>query len=164
MNILLRFFATSVLLSVGLSCSSPKHEDGRSLIAKRFDLINRHQTDSLAMLYTANAYLESPNFDGIKNGPAGIREAYSRYFTSTPDLHYTVTEVVPADSIVVATYTWGGTLQTPENGTPAYMRGKKYVLKGCTIFTVREGKISREASYFDQVVFLRQVGFFNQKP
>jgi ketosteroid isomerase-like protein len=43
------------------------------------------------------------------------------------------------------------------------MKGKKYTINYCAIFTIKNGKIVKETDYFDQVAFLRQVGFFDQK-
>jgi len=46
--------------------------------------------------------------------------------------------------------------------TPDYMRGKKYSLQNCTRMSIMNGKITWQVSYFDQVAFLKQVGFFEQ--
>jgi len=43
------------------------------------------------------------------------------------------------------------------------MKGKKYTLNYCAILTISKNKITKETDYFDQVAFLRQVGFFDQK-
>jgi hypothetical protein len=59
-------------------------------------------------------------------------------------------------------YTFGGTLSNPEAGTPEYMKDKKYMTQGCVIFVLKGNKIVKETNYFDQVAFLRQVGFFDQ--
>jgi len=50
----------------------------------------------------------------------------------------------------------------PENGEPDYMEGKKYMLQCCAIFVIKNNKIIKETNYFDQVAYLRQVGFFDK--
>ena len=55
-----------------------------------------------------------------------------------------------------------GTMAKPENGEPAYMEGKKYTLQCCAIFVMKNNKIVKETNYFDQVAYLKQVGFFDQ--
>ncbi|MDP4216657.1 MAG: hypothetical protein Q8927_10675 [Bacteroidota bacterium] len=46
-----------------------------------------------------------------------------------------------------------GTFTNPEAGT----------LQTCTRLDIRGGRIAKQVNYFDQVAFLRQVGFFDQK-
>lgn len=88
---------------------------------------------------------------------------YTRYFASTPDLWYNVTHIINAGENIVVEYTSAGTLSNPEGNTPTYMKDKKYTLNYCVVFTIKNGQIIKEVDYFDQVAFLRQVGFFDQK-
>ena len=124
--------------------------------------LNLHDTLALAALYADSAELISPNWQGIKVGPAAVRETYSRYFTGTPDLQHQLTHLIVTDSALVIEYISGGSFTNPENGTPDYMKGKKYSLQNCTRMDIRNEKILRQVNYFDQVAFLRQVGFFDQ--
>lgn len=133
------------------------------LIGDHFKALIAHDVKSIAAGYADNAQVLSPNWEGAKVGSTGITEVYNRYFSSTPDLVYKVTNVIAAGNNVVVEYTFGGTLSNPEAGTPDYMKGKKYMLNYCAIFTVSNGKIVKESDYFDQVAFLKQVGFFDQK-
>jgi steroid delta-isomerase-like uncharacterized protein len=126
--------------------------------------LSRHDTMALAGLYAESAQLYSPNWEGAETGPAGARKVYRRYFSSTPDLTHELTHLIATDSAVVIEYIFHGTFQNPEAGTPAYMQGKKYKLSACTRMDIHDGKIQRQVSYFDQVAFLRQVGFFDQHP
>ena len=125
--------------------------------------LNLHDTVSLASLYDRDCQLLSPNWEGAKTGQAAVREVYSRYFSSTPDLRHTLTHLLVTDSAAVIEYQSDGTFSHPEKNAPEYMRGKKYSLQNCTILDIRNGKILKQVNYFDQVSFLRQVGFFNQK-
>jgi steroid delta-isomerase-like uncharacterized protein len=125
--------------------------------------LNQRDTVALAALYADNAAILSPNWEGAKKGPAGIREIYGRYFSGTPDLQHQLTHLITTDSALVIEYTTHGTLTNPEGNTPAYMKGKAYTLQNCTRLDIRDGKIIRQVNYFDQVAFLRQVGFFDQK-
>ncbi|HVS91500.1 MAG TPA: ester cyclase [Mucilaginibacter sp.] len=70
--------------------------------------------------------------------------------------------VITSGNSVVVEYTFTGTLSAPEAGTPDYMKNKKYTLQGCAVFGLKDNKIVKETNYFDQVAFLRQVGFFDQ--
>ena len=133
-----------------------------SLIDAHFKVMNAHDVKAIAAGYTNDAQIFSPNWDGAKLGPDGITEVYSRYFRSTPDLSYTVTNTIDSGNSVIVEYTFAGTLSNPEAGTPDYMKGRKYTTQGCVIFVLKDNKIVKETNYFDQVAFLRQVGFFDQ--
>ncbi|MDO3628148.1 nuclear transport factor 2 family protein [Mucilaginibacter sp. BT774] len=133
------------------------------LISEHFKLLNSHNIQALASEYTDDAEIFSPNWQGAKIGPAGITEVYSRYYKTTPDLTYTVTNTIKSGDNIIVQYSWGGTMAKPENGEPAYMEGKKYTLQCCAIFVIKNNKIIKETNYFDQVAYLRQVGFFDQR-
>jgi steroid delta-isomerase-like uncharacterized protein len=129
-----------------------------NLIEEHYKAINAHNVKTIASEYADDAQIFSPNWEGAEKGIDGATNVFTRYFKSTPDLAYTVTNTINANSSIVVEYSFSGTLSNPENGTPDYMKGKKYVLKGCAVFD----KIVKETDYFDQVAFLRQVGFFDQ--
>jgi steroid delta-isomerase-like uncharacterized protein len=162
-KLFLPLFCLAVLVaSTALHCSGKKQMAEKEMAIAWIDALNRHDTDGLAGMYTDSAQIESPNWEGVKTGPAGIKEIYGRYFRGTPDLKHQILRITSTDSVIVLEYLSGGTLQNPEKTTPAYMQGKKYSLRNCTRMDVWNGKISRQVSYFDQVSFLRQMGFFDQ--
>jgi len=133
------------------------------LIENHFAALNRHDVKAIAEGYADSTKVYSPNWEGAKSGIAGIADVYTRYFKSTPDLSYKITNIIDAGDNVVVEYTATGTLSNPEGATPAYMKDKKYTLSYCAIFSIKNNKITKETDYFDQVAFLRQVGFFDQK-
>ena len=132
------------------------------VIDDHFKALTDHDVKAIAAGYADDAQAFSPNWEGAKTGVAGITEVYNRYFSSTPDLTYKVLNTINAGDNVAVEYTSGGTLSNPESGTPDYMKGKKYSLTYCAVFTIKNGKIVKESDYFDQVAFLKQVGFFEQ--
>lgn len=154
------FIAVSICIAY---CSKSQTVNARSLATEWLRTLNKHDTIALTAFYSDSVKLESPNWEGIKTGHAAVKEIYSRYFTSTPDMQHEIMNIISTDSAVVIEYTFSGTLLNPEHDTPGYMRGKKYKLAACSVMNVRKGKITRQQTYFDQVSFLRQVGFFDQK-
>jgi steroid delta-isomerase-like uncharacterized protein len=133
-----------------------------ALITGHFNALTKHDVKAIAAGYADSAKIYSPNWEGAKTGQAGITETYNRYFASTPDLAYKVDHIINAGDQFVVEYTVSGTLSAPEAGTPDYMKNKKYRLGYCAIFETKNNKIIRETDYFDQLAFLRQVGFFDQ--
>ncbi len=145
------------------SAKSQSEKNTKAIAIKWIDLLNKHDSVALTALYSDSAKIQSPNWEGTKTGLTEVRGVYSRYFTSTPDLHHKINNIISTDTAVIIEYDFYGTLSNPEESTPAYMRGKKYTLSACSIMSIRNGKIIRQESYFDQVAFLRQMGFFEQK-
>jgi steroid delta-isomerase-like uncharacterized protein len=168
----MRYFASlllgaSLLLIQSLQSSAQQESQlqkkNRELVSTWIALLNSHDTVKLEQLYDPQCMLRSPNWDGVVTGSREAKTVYARYFRSTPDLHHEITRVLATDSSAVIEYSSAGTFLHPEMGTPEYMRGKKYILDNCTVMDIREGKILHQSTYFDQVSFLRQMGFFDPR-
>ncbi|MBS1525584.1 MAG: nuclear transport factor 2 family protein [Bacteroidetes bacterium] len=154
----------SIALGVMVMLAGVQNLYGQSsnVIDEHYKAINNHDIKTIASEYAGDAQAFSPNWEGAKVGPDGATDTFTRYFRSTPDLSYTVNNRISTGNSVVVEYTFTGTLSAPEAGTPDYMKGKKYTLQGCAVFILKDNKIAKETNYFDQVAFLRQVGFFDQ--
>lgn len=153
-----------ICIVIPITCfAQTKSSDTKKLAIAWIELLNKHDTNALAGLYTDSSKIESPNWEGIKTGMAAVKEIYRRYFSSTPDLKYEIKNIITTDNNIVIEYNSSGTFESPEKGTPEYMRGKKYSLNNCTRMDITNGKIAIQVFYFDQVSFLRQVGFFEHQ-
>ncbi len=151
------------LFIFGLMYSATLLAQSNKFINKHFDALNSHDINAIINDYDDSTKIYAPNWEGAKVGKAGATEIFSRYFSSTTDLHFQLNNIIDATEKVIVEYTTSGTFDNPEPNTPTYMKGKKYKLNYCTIFIISNGKIKKQVDYFDQVAFLRQVGFFDQK-
>ena len=142
------------------SCSFSSNAD-KALVNQLFIALNQHNLNGIASLYSDSAIIESPNLPSPEKGKKGIQSIYSRYFISSPDLKYEVIKIHSAESSITIEFNSSGTMNHIEGNGPIYMLNKKYTLKNCMILEIRAHKIIRDISYFDQVSFLRQVGFFD---
>lgn len=156
------FFCFCGLLTLSSTARAQTSAASARIARSWLDDLNRRDTLALAALYADTARVYSPNWEGAETGPPGVRGIYRRYFSSTPDLQHEMTHLIATDSSLVIEYIFRGTLSNPEGETPAYMKGKKYELHAITRMDLRGGKIAGQVSYFDQVAFLRQMGFFDQ--
>jgi len=132
-------------------------------IEKHFDALNKHNITDLQNLFSEDAKIESTGFDSIKIGGAGVKEIYSRYFKSSPDLKYKIINIIYSDNDAVVEYFSTGTMVNVEDKFSEFMKGKVYTLKNCTIFKFKGDKIIKSSTYFDQLSFLRQMKYFDQK-
>jgi len=147
------------LLLPNTKAQKVKHEQ---TIQALFNDMNKHDSVAIASYFADSARLESPNWEGQEKGKQGVTTVYSRYFKGTPDLQFSISNIVSSNNTVVVEYTFGGKFSNPEAGTPEYMRNKTYMLKASTRYNFKNNKIIFATTYFDQVAFLRQVGFFDQ--
>ncbi len=154
----------SFFLFITATLSSCSNSNSKQLIQHHFNSLIKHDIKQVTADYDPKVQVTSSGWEGIHNGISEVGTTWKRYFRSTPDLRFDIGNVYfSSDSIAVVEYTQSGTLSTPEPGEPAYMIGKKYLLNTCTIFTFRNNKIVTESTYFDQLSFLRQIGFFDHR-
>src|ERR1043166_6303508 len=93
-----------IILKFTMSGVSPD-----SVARTRIDAMNRHDVEAIAKLYPEQAVIEISSLNEPRTGPAGAREIYSRFFATSPDLHYEITSVVEGKDAVVVEYTSTGT-------------------------------------------------------
>ncbi len=153
-------FATLILLVPFIAVAQPASVNTK-LIRDLFDKMNKHDTTAIGSFFDDSAKIESPNWEGVQTGKQAVVTVYSRYFKGAPNMQFNITNITATDDAVVVEYTFGGQFTNPEPGTPEYMRNKSYTLKSCTHYNIAHNKIIAAISYFDQVSFLRQVGFFD---
>jgi steroid delta-isomerase-like uncharacterized protein len=159
------FLLTSLLIisSRLIAQSNKEVRNNINTIHQFFDALNNHDTISITKFCDDSVLLESPNWDGIETGKSELTATYARYFKSDPYLKYSITNIVATNQAVIAEYTSSGQMTNLEANVPEYMRGKKYTLRNCSRFNLKDGRITEIVTYFDQVSFLKQMGFFERK-
>ncbi|MFI5153347.1 MAG: nuclear transport factor 2 family protein [Chitinophagales bacterium] len=159
----IRQISSALVIWVAMGCSYSRTTEDKKIAQDWISVLNRHDTTALGNFYDDSVTIESPNWEGKKKGIKEVKMTYGRYFTSTPDLQQEITLITATDSVLVLEYLSRGTLKNLEKDIPDYMKDKKYTLQNCTRMIIRNGKIVDQKTYFDQVAFLRQVGFFDQR-
>ena len=114
--------AIAFLLVNKFSYAQKENESNKKLVQVWFKNLASHDTVALAAMYTDSALIESPNWEGTKKGASAIREMYSRYFTSSPDLAHSMIHVFTNDKTVVIEYSFSGTMTNLEGTSPEYVR------------------------------------------
>ena len=154
---------TCITLFLAFISFAAPAQSKQQVTESHFAALNKHDVDLLAADYAPDVQFYSVSWEGLKVGPAEVKTAYSRYWKTSPDLVYKITKTIYGDNSVTIEYESTGTMTNLEGGSPAYMQGKKYTLKNITLIQIKNGKIIYDSTYFDQVSFLRQMDFFNQK-
>lgn len=114
----------------------------KNLINTYFELFNSHQWEELGNMYSETAEFKDPSLgQGIV---LQTREQFIAKYTELhsifPDIHDKVLAMYPSgeNHIIVEFLSTG----KAEDGTP-------FELAICTIFTIENGKITKDFSYFD---------------
>lgn len=117
---------------------------------------NSHDPDKLTSLFTNDVMYEDVAFAQLNHGTAELRKFAADEFSAVPDLH-----VELENSSIEGGH---GNIQWKFSGTDTGMfkTGKKFNVRGVSIVTVSNGKISRNSDYYDVATLMRQVGVLPQ--
>lgn len=109
---------------------------------KLFEYFNKHQWKEMAALYSPSAEFSDPSL-GVKpvvQTHAQIVEKYSALQSAFADIHDEVKAIYPSgEKQVIVEFTSTGT--APD--------GSKFELPVCTVFTMENGVIVRDNTYYD---------------
>lgn len=150
--------APVVVFTASPAMSQPEPNEAVEVVTAMFEAFNRHDVEAMAALYADDAFVNSPDFEAPKRGPEAIREIYGAYFASSPDIRDEVTRIFGSGDHVAVEFVSRGTMTHPAPGTPEVMRDKAFALEIAAVLEVRDGKIVRDVTYFDQLSVLRQMG------
>jgi steroid delta-isomerase-like uncharacterized protein len=121
-----------------------------------FTAIQERDFDTLRGLFHRDSIHTSG--DGVQQiGGEAVVDEVKSFITPFPDLTITIrNQFVPDESASIIEYTFSGTHQGPlEDVAPT---GKKISVIACSVLEAREGKIIREADYYDTLAMMQQLG------
>lgn len=140
------FFLLGVVILTFFSCSTPnpeeRHSEHLELVSLYFKHFNDNDWAAMASMYTESAEFRDPSFgiEVVMQTRQQIIDKYEDLNKSIPDLYDSVTHVYPAGkNHIVVEFISTGT--QPD--------GKKFKLPICTIFTIEDGLITKDYTYFD---------------
>ncbi|SRR5882724_1431222 len=113
---------------------------------------NSHDTAKWAAYFSSGVYYEDVTFSEISRGLEEAKKFASEFFEAVPDLKLEL-----EDSSIEGNH---GSIQWILSGTDKgiYKTGKKFKVRGVSIITVNNGKISRSLDYYDSATIMKQVG------
>ncbi|MEO8534626.1 MAG: nuclear transport factor 2 family protein [Flavobacterium sp.] len=112
------------------------------IVKQYFEYFNKHQWKELSEMYTPVSDFKDPSFgkEMITQTRKQTRDKYTSLNVIFPDLHDEIINIYPSDEKhIIVEFVSTGT--APDNS--------KFKLPICTIFTIENGKITKDFTYFD---------------
>lgn len=136
-----------LILSLTISCtekinSSEHTEKNQKIVEQYFEHFNNHEWQEMAKMYIETAEFKDPTLgEGIvKMTRAEIIAKYSELNGIFTDIHDKIIQTYPSGKKnIIVEFVSSGT--APDNS--------KFELPICAIFTIENGKITKDFSYFD---------------
>jgi steroid delta-isomerase-like uncharacterized protein len=144
--------AAVVLAASCLAGAQAKPSSARALVEKNFAAWNAHDADKVAAVYTSDVSYEDVAFGEKAHGSAELKKMVQGFFEAVPDLKLDVVDVKTSGNYGSVEWTFSGT----DKGL--YKTGKKFSVRGASVFQIRGGKFSSNKDYYDSASIMRQVG------
>jgi ketosteroid isomerase-like protein len=138
---------TSFLLVLSImACNNVKTPNSNSqnteIVKQYFEHFNKHDWKSMANMYPEVADFRDPSLGQgiVKQTHTQIIQKYSELAKMFPDVKDEVTQVYPSgEKHIVVEFISKGTA----------LDGSKFELPICTVFTIENGKIAKDFTYYD---------------
>jgi steroid delta-isomerase-like uncharacterized protein len=122
------------------------------MVENDFAAWNAHDADKVVAVYTADVSYEDVAFGEKAHGSAELKKMVQGFFEAVPDLKLEVVDVKSYGNYGSAEWIFSGT----DKGL--YKTGKKFSVRGASVFQIRGGKFSSNKDYYDSAAIMRQVG------
>lgn len=136
-----------IVITLNISCNNQKQKnigisENEKLVKKYFAHFNKHEWEKMANMYTEVAEFKDPSLGKgiVKQTRKEIVEKYSELNKIFPDLNDKVIQTyLSGENHIIVEFISSGT--APDNS--------KFELPICTIFTLENGLIVKDFTYFD---------------
>jgi steroid delta-isomerase-like uncharacterized protein len=112
--------------------------------------------ERIVSFFTDDAVYEDVAMGVVNRGKDEIRGFLAELFGAIPDFTVTPASAFSSGDWAGSEWTMTGTHTGDFPGLPATNKG--FEVRGSSVLVLRDGRISRVSDYWDQVVFLRQIG------
>ncbi|HZQ69183.1 MAG TPA: nuclear transport factor 2 family protein [Terriglobales bacterium] len=142
----------AVIISVCCIGATGKRDKNTELVQNNFAAWNAHDADKIASLYTDDVIYEDVTFGLVAHGQPELRKMAASFFAGVPDFKL---EIVSSTSMGNR-----GSVEWVFSGTDVglYKTGKKFSVRGASVYELRGGKFSGNRDYYDSASIMRQVG------
>ena len=116
---------------------------------------NRHYAAAAAALYHDDATnIQVPWGEPVR-GRQAMFDAFTAILRAFPDGHSEIEQTFEDGEWVIVEWTFGGTMRGEFAGHAP--TGRRFMLRGCELFHVTEGKIRLQRGYWDRATWFSQL-------
>jgi len=134
-----------LIVVVSMACQNEKSADNtaanKAIIETYYTHFNKHDWQKMAEMYADTAEMKDPayGYKAVKMTPAEIQKKYEELNKTIPDVKDSVDSMNHSGDNVIVEFVSTGT--APDNS--------KFELPICTIFEIKNGKITKDFTYYD---------------
>lgn len=121
-----------------------------------------HDVEKIASFFTDDCVYEDVAMGAVNRGKEELKAFLSATFAAFPDFKVEPTSLFVAGDWAGSEWIMSGTQTGDIGGIPA--TGKSFSIRGASIIELHEGKISRNADYWNLASLLQQVGLMPEAP
>lgn len=137
-------YGISFLFLLLLSCINPStsSNENQKIVERYYELFNKHQWEEMAKMYSEKALFKDPSLGTsiVEQNRVEIAKKYGELEALFPDVHDSIIQLYPTNTNhIVVEFVSTGT--APDN--------TKFTLPICTIFTIENGLITKDFTYYD---------------
>ncbi len=131
-------------------------EDNVRIVYDALEAWNKHDPRRYASLLDDEHVIESDTIPAPMAGPEAARQFMQIYISAFPDLRLDNEQVLGSGDFVTVRWTATGTHRGDLMGVAPTNR--RAITHGCTVYEIKNGKITHEWVYWDSGHLLRQLG------
>lgn len=134
---------TLLIIMILVSCKDEAQEKSdQKIIETYFEYFNQHEWKKMASMYADSVQMRDPSFGSeiVIQSQTDIETKYAELAKMIPDVQDKVVAIYPSGKNYIVEFISTGT--GPD--------GVKFELPICTIFTIENGKIIRDFTYYDE--------------
>jgi steroid delta-isomerase-like uncharacterized protein len=149
----------TVVCLIGLiGCQTPRDKDIQTeqMFREYLAAWNAHDLDKMVSFFTDDCVYENLARGQTYRGKDELKAWAKGAFDAIPDFKLDVTSLFASGDWVACEWVMTGTQAGALPGLPA--TGKSFSVRGGTIAQLKDGKILRNADYWDLATFLHQLG------
>lgn len=146
--------ASAIAMMISICCvgAASSKDKSTDLVQNNFAAWNAHDADRVASLYTDDVIYEDVTFGLMARGHAEMQKMAADFFASVPDLKLEVVSNTSMGNRGSVEWIFSGT------DVALYKTGKKFSVRGASVYELRGGKFSGNRDYYDSASIMRQVG------
>src|SRR5713101_10085104 len=151
-RLLLMVMVVAVGSALGLGAQEKGKGTGSEFVRQSFAAWNSHDADKVVAFYTEDVVYEDVAYGVVNHGAPELRKFAAGFFEAVPDLRLELISSAIREGHGIAEWILSGTDKR------LYNTGKKFSVRGVSVFEMRGGKCSSNKDFYDLATIMRQVG------